>query len=282
MRPRAIRASTHSQTIASQWTAQVVVNVQCLTNERRTFADRSRRDEQVKERISQKLVESGEKERLKELLRQKLIECGWRDEMKTHCKGALVNAVVCLVCRLVPCCVTHCSLSMRNACWMQTEVIRNKGIDQVTVEDLVEEITPRGQGTLPQPSQLLWVVTWNSLTSMRILVRCRIRPRVREDRHAGEDQGVHRQVRIKGPQAIPLFSSLPRKLRLYKAAWKPVRTTIGAQQPPLHRRRCLSSLSLFAHISNYWVKNTLILLSTLFLPLSFYHLTSCFTTSTLK
>lgn len=53
----------------------------------RSFADRVRRDEQVKERISQKLVESGEKERLKELLRQKLIECGWRDEMKQHCKG---------------------------------------------------------------------------------------------------------------------------------------------------------------------------------------------------
>uniref|UniRef100_K3W6G0 Transcription and mRNA export factor ENY2 n=1 Tax=Globisporangium ultimum (strain ATCC 200006 / CBS 805.95 / DAOM BR144) TaxID=431595 RepID=K3W6G0_GLOUD len=81
-----------------------------------SFADRKRRDEQVKERISQKLVESGEKERLKELLRHKLIECGWRDEMKQHCK----------------------------------EVIRNKGIDQVTVEDLVEEITPRGRVSVPE------------------------------------------------------------------------------------------------------------------------------------
>lgn len=54
----------------------------------RSFVNRSRRDEQMKERISQKLVESGEKERLKELLRQKLIECGWRDEMKKHCKGS--------------------------------------------------------------------------------------------------------------------------------------------------------------------------------------------------
>lgn len=91
----------------------------------------------MKERISQKLVESGEKERLKELLRQKLIDCGWRDEMKRHCKGASVSLVIEYLC---------CDLSW----WftlLHTEVIRNKGIDQVTVEDLVEEITPRGKGT---------------------------------------------------------------------------------------------------------------------------------------
>lgn len=41
----------------------------------------------MKEKISEKLIQSGEKERLKELLRHKLIECGWRDEMKLHCKG---------------------------------------------------------------------------------------------------------------------------------------------------------------------------------------------------
>lgn len=29
------------------------------------------------------------------------------------------------------------------------EVIRTKGIDQVTVEDLVEEITPRGRAAVP-------------------------------------------------------------------------------------------------------------------------------------
>ncbi|DAZ93605.1 TPA: hypothetical protein N0F65_003655, partial [Lagenidium giganteum] len=78
----------------------------------RTLADRKRRDEQVKERISQKLIQSGEKERLKELLRHKLTESGWRDEMKAYCK----------------------------------DVIRSKGIDQITVEDLIEEITPKGRG----------------------------------------------------------------------------------------------------------------------------------------
>ncbi|KAK1940983.1 Transcription and mRNA export factor ENY2 [Phytophthora citrophthora] len=78
--------------------------------------DRQRQDEQQRVRISERLVQSGEKERLKELLRLKLVECGWRDEMKLHCK----------------------------------EVIRNKGIDQVTVEDLIEEITPKGRASVPE------------------------------------------------------------------------------------------------------------------------------------
>ncbi|KAG7387707.1 Transcription and mRNA export factor eny2 [Phytophthora pseudosyringae] len=81
-----------------------------------THADRQRQDEEVKGRISERLVQSGEKERLKELLRLRLVECGWRDEMKLHCK----------------------------------EVIRNKGIDQVTVEDLIEEITPKGRASVPE------------------------------------------------------------------------------------------------------------------------------------
>ncbi|EGZ14821.1 hypothetical protein PHYSODRAFT_354729 [Phytophthora sojae] len=81
-----------------------------------THAARQRQDEQVKARISEWLVQSGEKERLKQLLRLKLVECGWRDEMKLHCK----------------------------------EVIRNKGIDQVTVEDLIEEITPKGRASVPE------------------------------------------------------------------------------------------------------------------------------------
>ncbi|KAE9035704.1 hypothetical protein PR003_g8608 [Phytophthora rubi] len=81
-----------------------------------THAARQRQDEHVKARIGERLVQSGEKERLKELLRLKLVECGWRDEMKLHCK----------------------------------EVIRNKGIDQVTVEDLIEEITPKGRASVPE------------------------------------------------------------------------------------------------------------------------------------
>ena len=62
-----------------------------------------------------RLIETGEKDRLKELLRQKLIDSGWRDDLKEYCK----------------------------------EVIRNKGLEKITVDELVAEITPRGRATVP-------------------------------------------------------------------------------------------------------------------------------------
>ena len=74
-----------------------------------------RRAVQVRASVNQKLEESGEKEKLKELLRKKLIERGWRDELKEYCK----------------------------------EVIKSKGLEQISVEDLVSEITPRGRATIP-------------------------------------------------------------------------------------------------------------------------------------
>lgn len=51
--------------------------------------------------------------RLKEMLRTKLVQCGWRDEMKAYCR----------------------------------DIIRQKGVDKVNVEELVEEITPKGRCT---------------------------------------------------------------------------------------------------------------------------------------
>lgn len=69
----------------------------------------------VRAQINQRLDETGEKARLKELLRAKLVECGWRDELKAHCQ----------------------------------EVIKSKGLEKITVEDLVAEITPRGRATVP-------------------------------------------------------------------------------------------------------------------------------------
>ncbi|KAK4753629.1 hypothetical protein SAY87_001733 [Trapa incisa] len=61
--------------------------------------------------INIKLVENGEKERLKELLRERLVECGWSDEMKEHCR------------------------------WFA----RKKGRNNVTLEDLINAITPKGR-----------------------------------------------------------------------------------------------------------------------------------------
>ncbi len=77
-----------------------------------TQEERQRRDDQIRETIMAKLVETGEKDKLKELLKAKLVQCGWRDQLKEHCK----------------------------------DVIRRKGLDKVTVEELVAEITPQGRG----------------------------------------------------------------------------------------------------------------------------------------
>eukprot|EP01006_Ploeotia_vitrea_P040705 TRINITY_DN66448_c0_g1_i1.p1 TRINITY_DN66448_c0_g1~~TRINITY_DN66448_c0_g1_i1.p1 ORF type:complete len:102 (+),score=3.47 TRINITY_DN66448_c0_g1_i1:77-382(+) len=78
--------------------------------------ERKQRDEQIRETIMAKLVETGEKDRLKEMLRERLVACGWRDELKEFCK----------------------------------EVIRRRGLEKVTVDDLVGEITPRGRSTIPE------------------------------------------------------------------------------------------------------------------------------------
>jgi len=72
---------------------------------------RKLKEAQIRATINQKLIETGEKDRLKDLLRTKLVECGWRDEMKTYCR----------------------------------EVIKSKGLENVTVEELVADITPRGR-----------------------------------------------------------------------------------------------------------------------------------------
>ena len=79
-----------------------------------TADERQKRDDQIRESIMAKLVDSGEKDRLKDSLRQQLIDRGWRDELKEYCK----------------------------------EIIRRKGLEAVTVEELVAEITPQGRGGL--------------------------------------------------------------------------------------------------------------------------------------
>ncbi|EXC33358.1 hypothetical protein L484_010767 [Morus notabilis] len=61
------------------------------------------------------LIESGEKERLMELLRERLIECGWKDEMKALCR----------------------------------QFVKKKGSNNVTVDDLIHVITPRGRASIP-------------------------------------------------------------------------------------------------------------------------------------
>ncbi|XP_050233755.1 transcription and mRNA export factor ENY2 [Mercurialis annua] len=69
----------------------------------------------LQEIISIKLIESGEKERLMELLRERLIDCGWKDEMKALCRA----------------------------------FVKKKGRNNVTVDDLIHVITPRGRASIP-------------------------------------------------------------------------------------------------------------------------------------
>lgn len=71
--------------------------------------------QEMKTVINQRLTQTGEKDRLKEHLRTRLIECGWRDQLKLHAK----------------------------------EVVRERGLERVKLEDLVKEITPKGRALVP-------------------------------------------------------------------------------------------------------------------------------------
>ncbi|KAF9666232.1 hypothetical protein SADUNF_Sadunf16G0208200 [Salix dunnii] len=78
-------------------------------------AEEEEKQPTLQETINIKLIESGEKERLMELLRERLIECGWKDEMKALCRA----------------------------------FIKKKGRNNVTVDDLVHVITPKGRVSIP-------------------------------------------------------------------------------------------------------------------------------------
>ncbi|KAK9678349.1 hypothetical protein RND81_11G205700 [Saponaria officinalis] len=77
--------------------------------------DEQQKELTLQEKINIKLIESGEKERLMDLLRERLVECGWKDEMKALCR----------------------------------QYIKKKGRNNVTVDDLVHVITPKGRASVP-------------------------------------------------------------------------------------------------------------------------------------
>lgn len=85
----------------------------------------------MRTQIGQKLEEGGEREKLKELLRLRLKECGWRDQLKEHCRGETRYAL--LLCTLPL--ALHCN----------SELISQKGLSNVTVDTLVQEITPKAR-----------------------------------------------------------------------------------------------------------------------------------------
>eukprot|EP00657_Telonema_sp_P-1_P005309 TRINITY_DN22599_c0_g1_i1.p1 TRINITY_DN22599_c0_g1~~TRINITY_DN22599_c0_g1_i1.p1 ORF type:complete len:107 (+),score=8.68 TRINITY_DN22599_c0_g1_i1:120-440(+) len=73
------------------------------------------REAELRAQINQKLEETGEKAILKKLLKTKLLSSGWHDGLKAHC----------------------------------AEVIRRKGLDDISLDTLVEEITPHARDTVP-------------------------------------------------------------------------------------------------------------------------------------
>ncbi|KAJ6754465.1 ENHANCER OF YELLOW 2 TRANSCRIPTION FACTOR [Salix purpurea] len=128
-------------------------------------AEEEEKQPTLQETINIKLIESGEKERLMELLRERLIECGWKDEMKA-------------LCRIIRCNGRSCSLRYDGAdaeCVLQGNAldrdavsfwrrdyeryaffscrrlafIKKKGRNNVTVDDLVHVITPKGRVSIP-------------------------------------------------------------------------------------------------------------------------------------
>lgn len=70
---------------------------------------------EVKQKIQQKLIESGEYARLRESLSARLAESGWKEEIKRLCQ----------------------------------EAIRTRGTENVSIEELVEEVAPRAKAIVP-------------------------------------------------------------------------------------------------------------------------------------
>ena len=70
---------------------------------------------ELKSLIHQRLLESGEKDRLREHLRARLIDCGWRDQIRLEAK----------------------------------RIVRERGLERVTLKDIVAEVTPLGREAVP-------------------------------------------------------------------------------------------------------------------------------------
>eukprot|EP00440_Ansanella_granifera_P010405 gb/GFBE01011287.1/.p1 GENE.gb/GFBE01011287.1/~~gb/GFBE01011287.1/.p1 ORF type:complete len:107 (+),score=41.05 gb/GFBE01011287.1/:1-321(+) len=66
--------------------------------------------------LDAKLQETGERERLKQYITNHLNECGWREELKKQC----------------------------------IEIIQNKGVEKITIEEITADIAPKGRALLPE------------------------------------------------------------------------------------------------------------------------------------
>ncbi|OMJ22305.1 Transcription and mRNA export factor ENY2 [Smittium culicis] len=71
-------------------------------------------DNQVREEILKRFVDSGERERLYEIVKAKLNARGWQDHVRNHCK----------------------------------EVLKNKDVKAVTVDELCEDVLPYAKNSV--------------------------------------------------------------------------------------------------------------------------------------
>ncbi|EKU21198.1 enhancer of yellow 2 transcription factor-like protein [Nannochloropsis gaditana CCMP526] len=86
-----------------------------MTEEREQLERQDAADQQQQMAILQQLIESGEKDRIKALLRERLQEWGWQDQVKEFCK----------------------------------EVMRIKGTESVTLDELVEQVLSKARAAVP-------------------------------------------------------------------------------------------------------------------------------------
>lgn len=71
---------------------------------------------EIREKLYAKLASSGELDRLKQMVEERLQATGWEDELRKRCK----------------------------------EAIRQRGFEHISLDALVEELTPMARATVPQ------------------------------------------------------------------------------------------------------------------------------------
>ncbi|CAF0970582.1 unnamed protein product [Brachionus calyciflorus] len=75
----------------------------------------SKDDELIQTSLNARLIETGERERLRQMLQMKLIECGWAKKVNDKC----------------------------------IEIVQKRGFENVTVDDLVDELVPKSRAIVP-------------------------------------------------------------------------------------------------------------------------------------
>ncbi|CAH8485342.1 unnamed protein product [Dicrocoelium dendriticum] len=78
---------------------------------------------EIKSKIADLLAKTGERERLREFVENRLIETGWNEKVKQACK----------------------------------EYIRTKGVDNITVDEVVQAIMPAAKQIVPTERDILSV-----------------------------------------------------------------------------------------------------------------------------